>query len=358
MLRTLSVLLAAVLVAVACGSRTGSVLTAPGAGPSHGDSSASRRTTVPSGSPSGSSATLAPDQTIHVRSPFVSVATPSGVCVSSDKAVVHIDPTSGTTYDIPTPVATGAASGLAASPGVLWEADFETGAVEEIDVQAHRVTAAISVGNGPRGVLIDGATPWVFEEKASREAAIDAGTHRIKASVAVPGPVAAAFGSWWSTSADGSQLDRLDPGTSHVIATIPMPATAGACELNALPGLAGVGDAVATFCLGDAASVRPRVAVVSVATNRVIATVDPQGQPFGGSVVVNSRWWLIEGPVGGPGRFVRVDQSPWAVDRTLLVGSQFDPDAGVVLGDELYIPIDPGENLDEVLRFPLSALSG
>jgi len=316
---------------------------------------ASRSLEATTSAPSGAG-TLTQDQTIHVVSPFIAVATSAGVWVTSDKAVVHIDPTSGATTTIATPIAAGSASGLAASADDLWESDFDTGDVEEVSVAAARVIATVAVGQGPRGLFLDQSTPWVYREKATKEVSIDPVTARVRAAVAVPGPTGFAFGSWWSTSPDGGQLERLENGTGRVTATITVPSDAGACEFNPLPGLNPLGDALATFCLGDPAASRPKVAVIKVATNQVIATVDPKGQPFGGSIVVDGRWWLIEGPMGGPGRVVRVDPTSWSIDRTLVVGPQFDPDAAVVAGGELYVPIDPGQNLDEVLRFPLSAL--
>lgn len=313
---------------------------------------------VRSPSASGTSEMLAPDRSIHVRSPFLAVATTAGPWVTSDKAVVHIDSSSAATEIVATAIPGGAASGLAVSSNKLWEADFDSGLVDEVDISHRRVVDAVPVGGGPRGLFIDGDTPWIYQEHARKEVAVDPATGRVAASVAVPGPIGFAFGSWWSTDPGGSELQRLEPHTGRIIATISMPPRAGACELSPLAGLRSVGNALATFCLGNTAAARPLVALVDIAANRVIATVDPRGQPFGGSIVVNGRWWLIEGPTDGPGRLVRIDASSWAVDRTLVVGAQFDPDAAVVVGEELYVPIDPDENLDEVLRFPLASLGG
>jgi hypothetical protein len=208
---------------------------------------------------------------IRLDRPFTDVDVGFGATwVASQGALLRIDPgTNRVVAAIPTPVS-GESASIAFGEGAVWVTSGQAnGVVYRIDPAANRVTAAIGVPGGAFGVVVAAGTVWVTQYLPEADpgivARIDARSNRLLAPVEVPnmpgairsgsdaiwvtsrftvsridphsgavtqplrrvGDVrAVGAGSLWGTyanSADDAGVQRVNPGTGRVVATIRIP---------------------------------------------------------------------------------------------------------------------------------------
>jgi hypothetical protein len=208
---------------------------------------------------------------IRLDRPFTDVDVGFGATwVASQGALLRIDPgTNRVVAAIPTPVS-GESASIAFGEGAVWVTSGQAnGVVYRIDPAANRVTAAIGVPGGAFGIVVAAGTVWVTQYLPEADpgivARIDARSNRLLAPVEVPnmpgairsgsdaiwvtsrftvsridphsgavtqplrrvGDVrAVGAGSLWGTyanSADDAGVQRVNPGTGRVVATIRIP---------------------------------------------------------------------------------------------------------------------------------------
>jgi hypothetical protein len=208
---------------------------------------------------------------IRLDRPFTDVDVGFGATwVASQGALLRIDPgTNRVVAAIPTPVS-GESASIAFGEGAVWVTSGQAnGVVYRIDPAANRVTAAIGVPGGAFGIVVAAGAVWVTqflpEPDPGIVARIDARSNRLLAPVEVPnmpgairsgsdaiwvtsrftvsridphsgavtqplrrvGDVrAVGAGSLWGTyanSADDAGVQRVNPGTGRVVATIRIP---------------------------------------------------------------------------------------------------------------------------------------
>jgi hypothetical protein len=192
------------------------------------------------------------------------------IWVAGQGALLRIDPrTNRVVATIPTPL-TGENASIAFGEGAVWVTSGQAnGVVYRVDPAANRVTAAIGVPGGAFGIVVAAGTVWVTqylpEPNPGIVARIDARSNRLLSPVEVPnmpgairsgldaiwvtsrftvsridprsgaatqplhrvGDVrAVGAGSLWGTfanSADDAGVQRIDPVTGRVVATIRIP---------------------------------------------------------------------------------------------------------------------------------------
>jgi hypothetical protein len=208
---------------------------------------------------------------IRLDRPFTDVDVGFGATwVASQGALLRIDPrTNRVVATIPTPVS-GENASIAFGEGAVWVTSGQAnGVVYRVDPAANRVTATIGVPGGAFGIVVAAGTVWVTQYLPEPDpgivARIDARSNQLLAPVEVPnmpgairygfdaiwvtsrftvsridlhsgavtqplrrvGDVrAAGGGSLWgpyANSADDAGVQRIDPVTGQVVATIRIP---------------------------------------------------------------------------------------------------------------------------------------
>jgi hypothetical protein len=160
---------------------------------------------------------------IRLDRPFSDVDVGFGATwVASQGALLRIDPqTNRVVATIPTPVS-GENASIAFGEGAVWVTSGQTnGVVYRIDPAANRVTATIGVPGGAFGIVVAAGTVWVTqflpEPDPGHVARIDASTNRLLSPVDVPNlPGAIRYGqdAVWVTSR--FTVSRIDPHTGAV----------------------------------------------------------------------------------------------------------------------------------------------
>jgi hypothetical protein len=208
---------------------------------------------------------------IRLDRPFTDVDVGFGATwVASQGALLRIDPqTNRVVATIPTPL-TGESASIAFGEGAVWMTSGQAnGVVYRVDPAANRVTEAIGVPGGAFGIVVAAGTVWVTQYLPEPDpgivARIDARSNRLLAPVEVPNMpgairygldavwvtsrftvsridprsgtvnqplhrvgdvMAVGGGALWGTfanDADDAGVQRVDPSTGRVVATIRIP---------------------------------------------------------------------------------------------------------------------------------------
>jgi hypothetical protein len=144
------------------------------------------------------------------------------IWVAGQGALLRVDPrTNRVVATIPTPL-TGESASIAFGGGAVWVTSGQAnGVVYRVDPAANRVTAAIGVSGGAFGIVVAAGTVWVTQYLPEPDpgivARIDARSHRLLSPVEVPNmPGAIRYGldAVWVTS--GFTVSRIDPRSGAV----------------------------------------------------------------------------------------------------------------------------------------------
>lgn len=298
--------------------------------------------------PSQSAVTSAPprveieaETVIPLPAAFITVAEGDEVWVSSDEAVVVIDPATNETRSLPVPVPDGSWSGIAFADGDLWVGNYHAGVLYRVDPETGDILAEVEVG--PEAVSITAAPGaiWVRTQggvtwEAQR---IDTATNEVVATVDGGNSIAYGHGSLWFGQRGADRIIRADPVTGETIEVISVPRD-DECSATV------TSTAVWGSCFLDQPT--GTVTRIDPATNEVVATVQLGGVPTG-FMEVNGRVW-ISTVSEGSGAVERIDLETNTVDLVRVIGPDFDPDAPAIAGGSVWIAND-GQS--EVHRFPL-----
>jgi YVTN family beta-propeller protein len=160
------------------------------------------------------------------------------------KSLVRIDPAAGRVVDT---IAVGVEPWfIAASDSAVWLADWRTDTVVRVDPATNEVVATLTnLAYGPTGIAIAPGSVWVANSRANLVTKIDSTTNQVVATYPTdltPLPVLYAHGSVWVRNefreGDGT-VQRFDPGTGQVVASIPVGPVAGRDGLDGLADLDG-----------------------------------------------------------------------------------------------------------------------
>lgn len=165
--------------------------------------------------------------------------------------------------------------------GSLWVSAFERGILARINTRTNRATRIYDVGGNPAGLARANGFLWIaFGRKGTSLGRLDPATGapaRTAIGRTGPGFLAAAFGSLWTTTADGHAV-RFDPATRRVVATFPVPATPA--ELAAAPD----------GTLWVAEKERNTITRIDPATNRIVDVTGAGPGAFSIAVAAGDMW--------------------------------------------------------------------
>lgn len=301
-------------------------------------------TTPPSASAAPSDpprVTIRAEAVIRVAGALLSVAEGDKVWVTSDEALVVIDPATNETRSLPVPVPDGSWSGLSFAGGDIWIGNYREGVLFRVDPETGEILAEVEVG--PEAVSIT-AVPgaiWVRTQggvtwEAQR---IDTATNEVVATVDGGNSIAYGHGSLWFGQRGADRIIRADPDTGETIAVISVQPD-DECTANV------TSTAVWGSCFLDQDT--GTVTRIDPTTNEVVATIQLGGVPTG-FFEVDGRVWIstVSRDVGA---VERVDLETNTVDRVLVIGPGFDPDPAAIAAGSVWMAND-GQG--EVHRFPL-----
>jgi len=200
------------------------------------------------------------------------LVTADTIWVATDNRLLRLDRESGARLSALPISDVGPTHALIGDGTTLWAASGDVGAVYRIDVATGRVVATIPVRSTPafEGMRDPGALAaldgmiWVAGEGTTSVAGIDPRTNQVTRTFAipdVPADIVAADGTLWIAAT--GRIDRVDPATGRVTATIPV----------AAGSLATAGGAVWAESGND-------VLRIDVASNRVTDRIDVHGAVF------------------------------------------------------------------------------
>jgi len=166
--------------------------------------------------------------------------------------------------------------------GSLWVTAYELAKVVRIDPRTSRITRVYQVGGNPAGLGEADSALWVALGRNGRSLGrLDPATGELtKTDIGRTGPgfLATAFGSLWTTTADGYAV-RIDPATRRVVASLPVPATPA--ELAAAPD--------GTVWVAE--KERNTITRIDPATNRIL-DVTPAGRGAFALAVAHGDVWV------------------------------------------------------------------
>jgi DNA-binding beta-propeller fold protein YncE len=173
---------------------------------------------------------------------------------------------------------------MAVDFGSLWVVDCHDRTLVRIDLESHRILAAIPTGvadpKGELSVATGAGSVWLLTDAAGVLSRVDPATNRVAARIPVQAHAfSAAFGFdcvWIAASADGAgAVQRIDPRSDSVVATIPV----GSGPRFLAAGAGGVW----TLNQGDGS-----VSRIDPGTDTLAATVPAEVPGAGGDIAVGA----------------------------------------------------------------------
>ena len=301
-------------------------------------------------------ASIEPEAVIEVRQPAWIAASSEELWATSLYGVMRIDPETNAATLIPLSLSTERSTGLVVTETDVWIADAHRLSVFRVDRHSGELVAEVATGPYPEGLLVEDGWLWGFRFRDQEMFRIDPRTNEVVERIETGAYAQPALGSWWLADAGLREIRRVEPGTSDVLDTIPVPEDAGACAVFPISGVNGLDELLGTGCSGWPEGQPLDMAIIDPATNTVQRTVDVGGGP--GATVIDGEWWIVQDSTDTrPGRFVHIDPETWQIDRILSAGPDFVDVAGtagrvrhaVVAHDALWVVREAGD----VLRFSL-----
>lgn len=135
---------------------------------------------------------------------------------------------------------------IVASDTAVWLSDWRTNTVVKVDPASNSVVATVAgLAAGPTGLALAPGALWVASSRANVLTKIDTVTNQVAGTLATdptPLPVAYAYGSIWVRNEfkeGNGTVQRVDPTSGEVTATIPVGPPAGRDGLDSLAALDG-----------------------------------------------------------------------------------------------------------------------
>ena len=135
---------------------------------------------------------------------------------------------------------------IVASDTAVWLSDWRTNTVVRVDPASNSVVATVAgLAAGPTGLALAPGALWVASSRANLLTKIDTATDHVAGTLATdptPLPVAYAYGSVWVRNEfkeGNGTVQRVDPTSGEVTATIPVGPPAGRDGLDSLAALDG-----------------------------------------------------------------------------------------------------------------------
>jgi hypothetical protein len=306
------VALAAVMFAVAACSGGSS------ASPSAGGPAA---TAVPATPSVAASATLRPVQPLaSIKVGALAngmVVGPTGLWVLTDAGIVRIDPATNRVVTSFALTSSSDGYGFAVSEDALWLTVFDSDLVDRMNPVTGKKIASIASPPGPGPIVVADGEVWFGGHHAGNINRIDPKTNTIVATVPVnppggggPGEIVPIQQGLWVGFGDYPEVVEVDPKTAKVTRSVPIP-DAGGSPFEAGPGRIWVSYA------GNTAGIAVLDPTLTIAPTQI----DVGGVPGVGAVFNDGAVWV---PVqlhtsSPPGELVAIDQSTNAIVDRLTV---------------------------------------
>jgi len=236
--------------------------------------------------------------------------------------------------------------GIGISPSAVWlSTSWDPNVVSRVDPSTNAIVARIGVGSDPEGIAVTPDAVWVANHHDGTVSRIDPATDQTVATVSVgptgdsgPHDIFAAAGALWVDVPNLASVVRIDPATNKAVAKIPV--RGGGCRV-----VSGTDDGIwvaGGSCGGGLDRIDPH-------TNTVAATIPSSelgGEAAGVAVGVDSAWVAVRSPAPRPGAggfLARVDLATNKVVARYATDGV--PEAVAVSAGSLWL-----RELDRVLR--------
>jgi streptogramin lyase len=163
------------------------------------------------------------------------------VMAGAASKLVRVDPqTNQIVASIPFPVAQNPSLNVYVTPGAVWVTDYYDNTIFRLDPQTNKIVSVLTPVSGPTGVAFGSGSLWESEahNTAHGLTRLDPATMQVQAQIDVSdkGQYSYCLGllaldqAVWVAAGDGENvvLERIDPATNTVGATIVPPGTQGA----------------------------------------------------------------------------------------------------------------------------------
>ena len=231
----------------------------------------------------------------------------------------------------------------------LWVTRWAGGHLYRLDPTTGAVELSVDMPQAVKIAFIDDDL-WVGLEGTDEMALVDRETGAIGRSVDAGAYGMAGLGDLWFNPDMGTTIERVDPASGSVIATIEGQGEGNCILSGAFP------DSVWSSCFGR--PVIERSATRIDPASNTVATVATLPPMHGGSVVVadGDAWFVgsLEDANGQPfGGLLRLDPDSGAIEKFVSIGPA-DPSQFVVAGGAIWLS---DEALHRVLRVDLADLA-
>ena len=270
------------------------------------------------------------------------------VWAAGDGAILRIDAATNRVERLPAPTQSGDTTMAIADDG-LWVTRWAGSHLYRLDPKTGKVLLSVDMPS-PVKITFLGDDLWVGSENAHQMTLVDRKTGALGRSVDAGAYGTSGLGDLWFASDRSTTIERVDPASGSVKATIEGKGEDNCDITGEFP------DNVWLSCFGR--DIRSRSATrIDPATDTVaaVATVPPS---HGGSVaIIDGEAWfvgLFEDASGNPlGGLIRMDPATGAVDRFVSIGPA-DPNPAVVASGAIWVPDEAGHR---VLRVNVADLS-
>ena len=298
---------------------------------------------------------VTPDAMIDIDRPIALAVGGSSIWILAPGRIDEVDPTLNKfTGSAEIGSESDAYQGIAANDAGVWATHSSTPPLTRVDPTTRKVTARITAGVAPKGVLATADAVWVADLRGGAVLRVDFGIDAVAATVPVglagnsgPNWLASGLGSIWVDMPNNNTVARIDETTDTVQATITIPPPMTPCG-----GIAVGPDAVwVTGC--DATTTMARI---DPATNVFVGTTELGGHGYN-LVVINGAPWVSVDPRGADaGYLARIDPATNTVDRVLVPGGGAFGGGGDIVVADGAVWVSDGYN-NRLLRLPMSAFA-
>lgn len=280
--------------------------------------------------------------TIPVAGPFEIHATDEAVWATSSDGLVRIDPATNETQLIELPAQQ--LTAVASTGDAIWVSDYQAAKLYRVDPDTNEVSATLTLPVGPTSLVAEGDKLYVASKSNTMVVDTVANTVVQELKPTGGGPTPVAFGSLWAIATTG--VNRFDPATDALLATISVPDPSDTCGLWPLAGVKGMNDSIVAGCFAGTYLSR-----IDVETNELIGTYE-LGENGGQSIAIEGSWWVPLGPVddGGLGR---IDAATGQVVQLVDLGRGNGPSGMTVSATDLWVVSEANQ---QIVRLPLSEL--
>lgn len=323
-------------------------------GPSGGPSSSPSPVPTPSATEGPSfppAITVEPIASIPVDKPMAMASDGTMIWLfTANGDLVRIDPqTNAVAATVRLTLSSDSFQGIAGNATGLWVTDWGANQVHRFDPRSLQAVASIDTVALSKGLLLGDGVVWVANTRGGSVQRIDPHTNTVAATIPVgptgpsgPNWLAQARGSIWAGVPNIGSVVRISAATNKVEATIPIRGPASPCG-----GLAGGSTAIwITSCDGS-----NFVAQIDPSTNTQVGQIDLGGRGYA-FAMVGDRPWIS--PAGG--QLLRLDPVRRAVDRAIAPGAGFSGGGDVVVADGSFWVVDGVAG--RLLRLPIAAFGG